>query len=677
MYRTVIGIVVVFAVAMGLVALTFSASKEERAEFVFVNGTEPKSLDPAIITGQPEGRIADAIFEGLTYRDPKSLRPVPGSAASWDISDDGLVYTFHMRPDAVWSDGKSVTANDFAWSWRRLEEPATASEYAYILHMIRGAEIFNTYGGNAERLIGPSKDTPTIVAQLDALIRDNPKGVDAAQWRDFVRKEGLNEALKGVEVPLLERALAWSEDRVDAATLADMRAAVQAEGERRAARWKEADRTFGISSGVWAKDDRTLVVELRSITPYFLEITAFYPTYPEPRWVVEAHPTDWFLPSHVVTNGPYRLRAWRVNDKIRLVKSDTYWDRDDIHLRVVDALPIENGATALNMYLTGAADWIPAIYPQDLVDALKERPDFYANQGLVVYYYRFNTTRKYLRDPRVRRALCMAIDRDVIVRHILKLGQEPAYHFVPPGIRGYEPPESRIRFDPKEATRLLKEAGFPMDVPLGILYNTSESHQKIAENVAEQLRQNLGLRANAYNQEWQAYQQTVRDEDYDLARAGWIGDYLDPNTFLDMWVTNGGNNQTGWSSPLYDRLIAFAADVGTFLDDPDPWVARLKEKDRIRRMIARYRSLPPGSERVAVAEEIRMQLFREAEAILVQDGFPVLPIYFYVVSGLVKPWVGGFYTTLTLPDGSAMPNLQDIHPVRGMYIRGDDAGRAD
>src|SRR5262245_56405366 len=117
MFRTLLGLALVFAVALALVGLTFSSTADRRADYVFVNGTEPKSLDPQIMTGQPEGRIADAIFEGLTFRDTATLKPVPGMAQRWDVSPDGRRWTFHMRPGVKWSNGDPVTAHDFVWAW--------------------------------------------------------------------------------------------------------------------------------------------------------------------------------------------------------------------------------------------------------------------------------------------------------------------------------------------------------------------------------------------------------------------------------------------------------------------------------------------------------------------------------------------------------------------------------
>jgi oligopeptide transport system substrate-binding protein len=237
---------------------------------------------------------------------------------------------------------------------------------------------------------------------------------------------------------------------------------------------------------------------------------------------------------------------------------------------------------------------------------------------------------------------------------------------VPPGIPGYEPPESALGFDPERARRLLAEAGFPEGrgfPEIGILYNTHEDHRKIAELIADQLARTLGIRVVPYNQEWQSYLATVQAGDYDLARAGWIGDYVDPNTFLDLWVTNGGNNQTGWGDPLYDQLIRGASDVERFARRPLP--GGLSEPGRVAERLAALRSAE-GAERQSAAARLRLELLREAEAILVQRAFPIIPIYFYVNSGLVAPHVEGFYTHLS--DGR--PNLQDLHPLRAIAVQG-------
>lgn len=667
MDRTLPSVLACFAVALAAVGFTFSRSVDSPATFRFVNGTEPKTLDPATMTGQPEGRIAWEVFEGLTRYDAKTHAPAPGVAESWEISPDGKTYVFHLRADARWTDGRPVTARDFAYSWRRVVDPKIGSEYAYILFPIRWAEAFNAYAGHAEAL------SKTVMPKLGELVVLHPSGVDARDLQRFFAEHHVHDVLRGATDGGLTALLGRSHGSATPGELAAFQKALERIAQRLRDEAREATLHFGVDGGAYARDARTFVVELRAPTPYFLEITSFHSTLPVPRWLTEdpRRRDDWFLPEHIVSNGPFTLKRWLVNDHIRLERSETYWGKMEVNASAIDALSIENASTALNMYLTGDVDWLPSEYPTDLVDELKGRPDFYKNPGMVVYYYRFNTTRRPFDDRRVRQALNLAIDRKLIVEHVLGLGQVAASTFVPPGMSGYEAPESAIRYDIERARALLAEAGYPggQGFPeVGILYNTNEGHKKIAEVVADQLKRGLGIPVNAYNQEWQSYLDTTRTLDYDVARAAWVGDYADPNTFLDMWVTNGGNNQTGWSSPLYDELIRAAADVAAFSTDPDAVLAGLKDRGAVERLLGVIRGDGPPDERLRATAAVRMLLFKEAESILVNDEFPIAPIYFYVVSGLVRPTVHGFYSTLVFDDGTTAPNLQDIHPLRGISV---------
>ena len=682
MYRNLLGLGAVFLVALLLVGVTFSASKEDRADFRFINGTEPKSLDPHVITGQPEGRIADSIFEALTYRDPKTLKPQPGSAESWKISADMKTYTFKIRKEARWTDGEPITAHTFAWSWRRLQDPKIGSEYAYILHPVKWAEVFNLYAGHAERLVGPLKkeEDKTIVEALAELREKNPDGVEGAAWQTFLTEQHVNDAVKGSPDPVIQTAVIERDATLSVERLQKIEDAFKKEAERRRKLFEYADKHFGIDEGVYAKDDHTLVVELNAPTPYFLELTAFYSSHPVPKHLIERLERerkergedegieDWFLPENIVTNGPFKLAAWRVNEKIRMVKSDTYWNKDAIKVDVIDALPIENYNTALNIYLTGGADWVPNV-PTAIMDALKKRDDLMLSPGMIVYYYRFNTTRKPFDDKRVRKAVAMAINRQLIIDHILKLGQEPAYRITPPDLGDYDPPPDGIKYDPEGARALLKEAGYEGGKgikPLTLVYNTSETHKAIAEEVAAQLKKELGIDIKALNQEWQMYQANVLALEYDLARAGWIGDYRDPNSFLDMWITNGGNNQTGWSHALYDSLIAYAADVLKLLPDEDKVVPKLREQEKARRLIAAFREAKTADARVEAGAKLRMHILREAEMVLFHDEWPITPIYFYVTSNLVQPFVKGWHK-----------NPQDIHLMRGISIDRENPAEAE
>ncbi|MDD5557329.1 MAG: peptide ABC transporter substrate-binding protein [bacterium] len=502
---------------------------ERRADFVFENGSDVQTLDPALMTGQPEHRIASAIFEGLTARGPTGTEIVPGVAESWTVSDDGLRYAFRLR-DCVWSDGSPVTSADFVYAWRRVLDPGMgAAYYAYQLFYVKGAEEYN-----------------------------------AGLIDDF--------SLVGVRAP----------------------------------------------------DERTLEVELREPTPFFLYLTSFYTLFPVNRSCVERHGDLWTRPERIVTNGPFLLAEWIPSRRIRLVRNPRYWDSGNVRLEVVDALPTENQSTAFNLYMTGAADWVDgAGIPLHLVDLLSARPDFHRTTILVTYFYRFNVTRHPFTDARVRRAFNLATDKRRIVEKILRAGQEPAATLVPPGMPGYAPPEGP-GYDPAEARRLLAEAGYPggRGFPrVSILFNTSEAHSQIAVEMQSIWRENLGVRVDLENQEWGTYLNTESRLDYWISRAGWVADYPDPNTFLDMFVTGGGNNRTGWGDPRYDDLIRQASG----------------ERDTRR----------------------RMELFREAERILVVEETPIMPIYFYVSLNLYDAGrIGGIE-----------PNPLDEHPLKYIFIR--------
>lgn len=517
------GIVTCAALALGACDRTFS----ERADLVFINGAEPESLDPAIITGQPEGRIVNALFEGLTKYDAEG-HAVPGVAESWDISEDGTIYTFHLRETARWSDGSPVTAQDFVASWRRTLSPETASSYNYQLHYIKNARPFSE---------GEIDDFSTV--------------------------------------------------------------------------------------GVRALDDRTLQVELESPTPFFLELCAFVTLLPVPVALIEEIGDDWIKPDRIITNGSYLLDAWRINDRIRLKKNPDYWDAENVALETIDILPIAKDSVAFNFYASGTADLVmdKGLAPPALLGELKKRPDFHAAPFLGTYFLRFNCERGPFTDPRVRKAFSMTVDKDQIVERITRAGEATASGFVPPGLEGYLSPDG-LPYDPERARELLAEAGFPdgRGFPLvRYLYSEGGLNEAIAVEIQSMWRQHLGIQVSLVRQEWKVYLNSMSSLDYDIARSSWVGDYPDANTFLDMFVTGGGNNRTGWSSPEYDALIADAA----------------RETNPRR----------------------RLEILADAERLLVADAAPICPIYFYVGIQL--------YDADKL--GGIRPNVLDEHPLQYIY----------
>ncbi|WP_419192247.1 peptide ABC transporter substrate-binding protein [Engelhardtia mirabilis] len=553
--RTVVPIsLLAGAIALGTRITT--TTRLEPADFTFINGTEVQTLDPATVTGVPEGRVLRAIFEGLTVKDPATLEPMPGMAETWEISEDGLTYTFHLRHGARWTNGDEVTAQDFLYSWERFLNPSTAAEYAYQLWYVKGAKAYST--------------------ELDD--QGHP-----LQPFDTV--------------------------------------------------------------GIRALDDHTLEVVLDQPTPFFIQLTGFYPLFPVNRRCIEEaqelYPDtwqfEWLRPENIVTNGPYRVVQRRVNDRIRLRKSDSYWDRDSVAFETIDVLAVEQYLTNLNLYLQGDADWINFI-PNQLIERLLQREDFNPTPYFGTYFYRVNTTRAPMDDPRVRRALALCMDRNAITKYVTKSGQMPWFSLVPYGMAGYTPQplphaaqvgenwESGLQKDIETAKALLVEAGYGPDgktfPTIEIHYNTSETHRDVAELVADGWKRHLGINVKFLNQEWKVYLDTQNTLSYDVSRAAWIGDYLDPNTFLDMFVTGGENNKTGWGNARYDEMIELAKR------ETDP--------------------------------EQRFEYFYEAERVLT-DELPILPIYSYTTQSIINPRVGGF-----------PGNLLDEQFPKWWYFRSDE-----
>jgi ABC-type oligopeptide transport system, periplasmic component len=379
--------------------------------------------------------------------------------------------------------------------------------------------------------------------------------------------------------------------------------------------------------GAKALDDFTLQLTLHSPTPYFLSLLMHNSWFPVHLPTIRKHGSvfdranRWSLPENFVGNGAFRLAEWKINSHVRVVKNSNYWDAANVKLREIYFYPTENQDAEERAFRAGMLH-IAKDVPQMKIEVYKKnRPEvFRAEPILSIYFYRINVTKPPLNDKRVRKALALAIDRDLIVRRVTRGGQLPALHFTPPGISGYAP-RARISGGPDEARRLLAEAGFPEGKgfpPINILFNTHEGHKAIAEAIQQMWAKELGIPVTLRNEEWKVFLRTTEKLDYQIARAGWGGDYPDPNTFLELAVTDNGNNETGWSNAEYDRLIAEAA-------------------------------------RTANPEE-RMELFQRAEAILL-DEVPFLPIYFYTRPTLVHTAVRNF-----------LPNVLDLHQWKHVYL---------
>jgi oligopeptide transport system substrate-binding protein len=376
--------------------------------------------------------------------------------------------------------------------------------------------------------------------------------------------------------------------------------------------------------GIRVIDDRTLEIELENPTPYWLDLLAYYPLAPVHQGCVEKHGRpNWTKPENIVTNGAFRLAARRLRDRVRLERSDKYWDRENVRVGVIDALSVDDRTTALNLYMTGMADWVTMPPPVVIREVLAKKPpsnELKPAPQLTTCFYMVNTTRPPVDDVRVRQALSMALDRDEIVRVATAAGEVPAFSLVPPSMPGYER-QLCASYNPDRARELLAEAGYPNGrgfPKLEILYNTDLVHQAVAELARKQWERELGINVSLRNEEWGSLQNSQQQMDYILSRRSWNGDYLDPNTYIDVYVTGGENNSTGFSNAEYDRLVAEAAR------EPD-----VKK---------------------------RMEMLQNGERILM-DELPIIPIFYYVSRNMVKPYVRGWYNT-----------LQDTHPLNTIWI---------
>lgn len=383
--------------------------------------------------------------------------------------------------------------------------------------------------------------------------------------------------------------------------------------------------------GVEVIDDLTLRLTLRGPTPYFPQVLKHYTWNPVPRHVVLKHGTmtqkgnPWSKLGKIVSNGPYQLKSWRRNDHLEVERNPHYWGAADVTLNGVRFLPITNSYTEARMFRDGQ---IHTTYtaPPEIVDLmLKENPKVLRQEPYVgTLFIRCNTTRKPLDDVRVRRALSLSFNQQEICDKILR-GYKPAYGMTPP-MAGYDTPHA-VTFNPEEARRLMTEAGFPADAKgkrpdfprLKYLLASRETAATTAQAIQAMWRKELGIEVEIENKEWTAYLAAMQELDYDLAGSGWIGDFLDPLTFLEMWSDGNGNNLTGWSNPKFEEL--------------------LKQSHQEADPVKRY------------------AILREAETIMTAEA-PVLLTAWYARNYLLDPSVEGWY-----------PLLLDNHPFDSIRLR--------
>jgi oligopeptide transport system substrate-binding protein len=353
-----------------------------------------------------------------------------------------------------------------------------------------------------------------------------------------------------------------------------------------------------------------------------LDLCAFPTQAAVHRATIEKHGERWLKAQPLPVSGPYELVKWRLNDRIRLKKNLNYWDAENTVISSVDLFPVSSQSTALNLFANGGVDvvWDKDVVPTELIDVLSKRKDFHRFNYLGTYFLRFNVTREPFDDVRVRKALALAVDHDQIQQ--IMLGSVTATNIYVPPLKGYKSADG-LKRDPALARQLLKEAGYEggKDFPrVEYLFNTSRDHEKIAVQLQAMWQKELGIRIELRAVEWKVYLNAQSKKDYDISRSAWVGDYADPNTFLDLFMANNPNNRTGWKSDRYDELMRTA--------------------------------------NATVDRTARAKLLQEAEAILIQEELPIVPIYIYVGFNFFDPEViKGIYNE---------ENIRDEHPIRAI-----------
>jgi len=477
------------------------------------NGSEIQTLDPHKAEGVPSSNVHRDLYEGLTL-EARDGSIIPGGAESWEISDDGLIYTFKIRKNGRWSDGSPVTAKDFAYGLQRSVNPATGSKYSQILAPVK----------NAEEIIAGTMPVESLGAE--------------------------------------------------------------------------------------AIDDYTLKITLNGPTPYFLGLL------------------NHARAGKLISNGAFTLTEWVVQSHLDVERNPYYWDNENNAIDKVRFFPIEDQSTELKRYRAGELDMTYDM-PFEQFKWVKENlyDEFIVAPYLGIYYYGFNLTKPPFKDNlELRRALSLAVDRNILTEKVLGTGHIPFYSWVPEGVLNYtnaKPPEHSLSKAEREALakELFQQAGYGEDNPLQVevRYNTSENHKKIAVAIAAMWKQVLGVKTELVNEEWKVFLENRKQKQVtQVFRAGWIGDYADPFSFLELMHSTHGINDPGYNNPVYDDLLAQISAEG------DP--------------------------------QRRRELMEKAEAEFLKD-YAVMPIYSYVQPRIVKTHVGGY-----------QPNILDHVLSKNLYI---------
>jgi ABC-type oligopeptide transport system substrate-binding subunit len=606
-----------------------STKPPQRNILRYVNGDEPESLDPPVSSGQPEARIYMALYQGLVEYDPKTLNPIPALAERWDVNNDSSEFVFHMRRNARWSNGDPITAQDFVYSLRRGLAPVLASKNAYLAYYITYAQAYN----QKEVFV---RDTRTGQFVLEKDVADNAQPLSVAlSQKPLNSKEPEYRPTAEEEKPAdtAFHEFMHSPPRLTLPGDEDARNALLAKDARiqAAVQGKEFVPVSAEDIGVEAVDDYTVRISLSQPAPYFSGLVAHQLFRLAPRKVIEQYGDNWTEPEHIVTCGPFKLKAWLPYNELVVERDPMYWDAANVHLDEIHFFVTTDNPTSMNLYKVGEADAVlNHTVPNVWLDVVRSKKDYMDGAEAAIVYITMNVTKPPMNDVRVRRAFNMAIDKINYAksRRITK----PLSAFTPEGMFvGYPQPKGD-GFDPEQARKLLGEAGFPVtkkdggfeckSFPAGqveFIFNSNSSNKMMGEFMQAQWKQNLGITVPLRSMEFKTYMNARSKLEYKGFAIGiWGADYMDPFTFLGLFTTPVGVNGTGW----YDLK----------------YVAMLDEANR------------------TLDHQQRYELLAKAEKYLL-DAQPVIPIETSSVNFLKKPYVKGMY-----------PNAASIYPWKYVYI---------
>ena len=606
----------------------------------YVTGSEPESLDTQFVTGQPEARIMMALYEGLVDYHPKTMEPIPSLAESWEIGSDGSEYLFHLRKNAKFSNGDPITAKDVVYTFRRGLKPEFAARNAYLAYYLKYAEAYNS---------GQSfvKDTNGQFLLKKDFAEPNPDevaGTPAPQQHDTLG--GDSDFHRFLDSP--ERLSVPSDEKARAKILEKnpkLKAALEG---------KELVPVKAEDIGVEAVDDYTVRIKLYQPAPFFLGLLAhqFFRVVHQPT--IEKFGNNWIKPENIVTSGPFKVSVHKPYDELIVVKDQNYWDAANVRLDGIEFYPLDEQTTMMNLYKAGRVD---ALYNHTVPAAWNEvvrqyKDEYQLHPEVTTEFYVISVKKPPMDNLKVRQAFSLAIDRDALAEFRKTI--KPLTDFTPEGIfPKYEEARKKVyaeklkenkispeewakrKFDPEKARKLLTEAGYPVQKSgngystpsfpadkISITYNTAESNRAVAEFVQAQWKQNLGITVLLKNLEFKTFLPMISRVEYDgFGRRGWVGDYMDPFTFLGLFYTPANEGATGWWDPKYDKML----DEANNTVDPQK----------------------------------RFEKLAEAEFYLAQQQI-VVPLGTAGTSWMKKPYIKGLY-----------PNPGTLHPWKFVYIERD------